>query len=193
MAYSEKIRSKKYRAYIARKRFLPAAVTLIGTAAAALTLALRNSLFTVRGGSLTAGVFILLFLATGAKRLFDKSYDGVVTDKRLRRVSTLEAGRGKPADRYILIVTDTHAKQHKSEFTVSVELISRVNSGDAFSHPGEAVEYFRRGDKVRHHAALRLYEKEDKSADRGILCCGCLTITDKTAAGCRRCGLPLLK
>ena len=195
MAYSEKINTPEYKAYRTRKRILPPVITLSGTAAFTVAVAATGKLNSPRAAILIAAVFALLFALTKAKRVFDRGYDGTVTDKRLRRVTIIRPGMrsAQPADRYMLFVTDDKGRVHRTDVVETVEDTERANAGDLFQRKGAAVEYFRRGDRVRHHAGLKMYEKEDKSSDRGILCCGCLVITDKSAEKCRGCGLPLLK
>ena len=105
----------------------------------------------------------------------------------------MEGKRGVDADRYILIVTDDKGNTHEYAVVESVESADRSNAGEVYSRKADAVEYYRRGDRVRHHAGMKLYEKEDKSKDRRILCCACLVLTDSSCENCRSCGLPLLK
>ena len=193
MAYSNNIHHPKYRRLRFVKRFLGFGISLLAPVALAVCLAVRGTLSEPRSISVVIALAVLLFLVLGGKRAFDRDYDGTVTDKRLRRVTTVEGKRGVDADRYILIVTDDSGKVHETAIVESVDQADRANSGEVYSRKADAIEYFRRGDRVRHHAGLKMYEKEDKSKDRKILCCGCLVLTDKNEECCRACGLPLLK
>lgn len=168
-------------------------ITVSATAALAVYVGLKWGLNEPRAISVVIAAAIILFFATGGKRAFDRDYDGTVTDKRLRRVTTVQGKRGVDADRYILIVTDTDGNTHEYAVVESVDQADQANAGEVYSRKADAVEYYRRGDKVRHHAGLKLYEKEDKSKDRRILCCACLTLTDSSCEACRACGMPLLK
>ena len=191
--YSERINSKKYKGYRFIRRFLPIIVTVAVTAITAVCLAVRGSLSEPRAVGFVLALALVLFFILGGKRAFDRTYDGVVTDKRIRRVTTMEGKRGVDADRYILIVTDERGVEHESAIVESVDQADRSNAGEVYSRKADAIEYFRRGDRVRHHAGLKMYEKEDKSKDRKVLCCACLVLTDKEGENCRSCGLPLLK
>jgi len=193
MAYSEKINSVKYKRYRFLRRFLPIIVTGATVSVLTVCISLRWNITEPRAISVIIASAIISFFASGGKRCFDRSYDGVVTDKRLRRVTTLEGKRGVDADRYILIVTESNGNIHESAIVESVDQADRANAGEVYSRKADAIEYYRRGDKVRHHAGTKLYEKEDKSKDRRILCNGCLTLTDAACESCRACGLPLLK
>lgn len=193
MAYSDKINHPKYRRYRFLRRFLPIILTPVAVAAITVCISLKWSLAEPRAISILILAAIAVFFISGGKRCFDRDYDGTVTDKKLRRVTTMEGKRGVDADRYILIVTDDSGNIHEDAIVESVDQADRANAGDVYSRKADAIEYYRRGDKVRHHAGTRLYEKEDKSKDRRILCNGCLTLTDSSCETCRACGLPLLK
>ena len=193
MAFSDKIHHKKYKLLRLRRRFLPLLISLLSTAVIAISIGAMGKLSEPRSICLLVVLAVALFFLTGGKNTFDRTYDGVVTDKKLRRVTNMEGKRGVDADRYMLFVTDDSGKVHETAVVESVEQADHANAGEVFSRPADAVEYFRRGDRVRHHAGLKMYEKEDKSKDRQILCCGCLTLTDSTHEACRSCGLPLLK
>ena len=193
MAYSNKINDPKYKKYRFIRRFLPVGISVFAPLALAVYLAALGKICEPRAIGAVIAFGVLLFFILGGKRAFDRDFDGTVTDKRLRRVTTLEGKRGVDADRYILIVTDDRGREHESAIVESVDQADRANAGEVYSRKADAIEYFRRGDRVRHHAGLRLYEKEDKSKDRRILCCRCLVLTDKTEDCCRGCGLPLLK
>ena len=193
MAYSSRINDKKIKLYRLKKRLLPLILTAIATGALCVTLGANGKLSDARAICVTAIFTVLLFLLLGGKRCIDRTFDGVVTDKRLRRVTTLEGKRGVDADRYMLFVTDSNGKVHETSIVESTVSADRANAGEIFSRKADAIEYFRRGDRVRHHAGMKMYEKEDKSKDRTVLCCACLTITDISHDNCRSCGLPLLK
>lgn len=53
--------------------------------------------------------------------------------------------------------------------------------------------YYSIGDRVRHHAGLKCYEKHDKTGDKFIPCAACATFCDISGDRCFRCKCPLLK
>ena len=52
--------------------------------------------------------------------------------------------------------------------------------------------YYKIGDRVRHHKGLNTYEKEDKSGDTIIFCNACASLNDIHEQYCFRCKCPLL-
>ena len=193
MAYSNKISDKKYKRYRFIRRFLPTVVTVTVTAILTVSASFKWNIAEPRAISVIIAAALAVFFLSGGKRIFDRSFDGTVTDKRLRRVTTLRSKRGVDADRYILIVTDDKGNIHEHAIVESIDEADQANAGELYSRKADAIEYYRRGDRVRHHAGLKLYEKEDKSKDRRILCCACLILTDAESENCRSCGMPLLK
>lgn len=193
MAYSEKINHPKIRRYRFIQRFLPLIITVTVTVALAVYVAIKWGLDQPRAIGVVIAAALILFFVTGSKKAFDRDFDGTVTDKRLRRVTTLDGKRGVEADRYILTVTDDKGNVHEYAVVESVDQADRSNAGEVYSRKADAVEYYRRGDRVRHHAGMKLYEKDDKSKDRQILCCACLVLTDASCENCRSCSLPLFK
>ncbi len=193
MAYSDKIDHPRIKRYRFIRRFLPIIITALSTVLIAVYIGIKWGLTEPRSVSIVIAAAVILFFITGSKRAFDRDFDGTVTDKKLRRVTTMEGKRGVDADRYMLIVTDDNGNVHEYAVVESVDSADRANAGEVYSRKADAVEYYRRGDRVRHHAGMKLYEKEDKSKDRRVLCCGCLVLTNKDCEYCRSCGLPLFK
>ena len=193
VAYSDRINAPKYKKVRFLRRYLPLFLSIFLPFILAVCLAIKGRLFEPRAMGIVFVFAFLLFFVLGGKRAFERDFDGTVTDKRLRRVTAVEGKRASSGDRYILIVTDDDGREHETAIVESEEQADRANAGEVFSRKADAIEYFRRGDRVRHHAGLKMYEKEDKSKDRRILCCGCLVLTDKDEEFCRGCGLPLLK
>lgn len=199
MAFSDKISDKSYKYYRLKKRFLPLLITLTVSSLFAVAAVKLDLIGEVRGIIAVVILFAVLFIVTGAKRAFDTDYDGVVTDKRIFRTAM-------DAEKYIIIVKDDRGRLHKYSVMGDNGKLHGISMSigdvkdDSSNHPHEtffrkadAIEYFRRGDRVRHHAGMKLFEKEDKSKDKSVLCCGCLALTEKNALLCRNCGLPLLK
>lgn len=53
--------------------------------------------------------------------------------------------------------------------------------------------YYKIGNRVRHHAGLNSFEKYDKTGDKIIFCNACGTLCDISQDICFRCKCPLLK
>ena len=53
--------------------------------------------------------------------------------------------------------------------------------------------YYKIGDKVRHHGGINTFEKYDKTGDTIIFCNACATLCDIDDDVCFRCKCPLLK
>jgi hypothetical protein len=53
--------------------------------------------------------------------------------------------------------------------------------------------YFKIGDKVRHHGGLNSIEKFDKTGDKIIFCSSCAYLNDVRDDLCVKCKCPLLK
>lgn len=54
-------------------------------------------------------------------------------------------------------------------------------------------DYYRIGDRVRHHGGLNSFEKYDKSRDTIIFCLACGSMNDMQSDVCTRCKCPLPK
>jgi len=138
---------------------------------------------------------VLLIWATGLYRLIDFGWEGEVVDKlgcyteHKTLKMMLDRGHQPPRD-----------KDGKTQpYVKSILKVKRLKDGRIITHTyveneiSPKVDYYRLGDRVRHHARLPLYEKEDKSHDRWIFCPGCETIQFKEDDRCKKCRLPLLK
>ena len=53
--------------------------------------------------------------------------------------------------------------------------------------------YYKIGDRVRHHKGLNTYEKQNKTGDTIIFCNACASLNDIKEDYCFRCKCPLLK
>ena len=126
-------------------------------------------------------------------KLFDKTWDGEIVDKQKQytKARTLKmiltnhqyprdkAGAEIPFVRTILTVRRDDGK-----------IMDYAEVGDDESAP---LCYYRREEKVRHHAGYKLFEKEDKSRDRAILCINCLSMIPKDEQKCKKCGMSTLR
>lgn len=128
------------------------------------------------------GMFLLiaLFQIIGRKR--SKTWDGTVEDKKVKK-RTERHNYGNDDYRYedyleySVIIRGDHGKQH----------VIRTKNDDTLFN------YYRIGDRVRHHAGLNSFEKYDKSGDNIIFCNACATLCDINDDYCFRCKCPLLK
>lgn len=127
------------------------------------------------------GMFLLiaLFQILGRKR--SRTWDGVVTDKKInqkrRRQSSGNEDYWVDYLEYVVLITENGGKTHEIKI-----------DDDATSY-----NYYRVGDRVRHHAGLNSYEKYDKSGDNIIFCAACASLNKMEDERCFRCKCPLLK
>ncbi len=123
---------------------------------------------------------IALFQILGRKRSI--TWDGAIEDKQIKK-KTERHSYGNDDVRYedyleytVVIRSDTE-KQH----------VIRAKNDDTLYN------YYRVGDRVRHHAGLNSYEKYDKTGDTIIPCNACATLCEIGDDVCFRCKCPLLK
>ncbi len=126
------------------------------------------------------GMFCVIAIITSLRKAADKTWDGVIENKRYYRVEDSDDDGGFTTCRYVY------------------ELRIRKDSGKVIKMeiPGgrnaSIYEYYNEGDKVRHHKGLHLFEKYDKSRDTQILCVACTKLNDINADKCKKCKTPLL-
>lgn len=133
-------------------------------------------------GLAIGGMFLLiaLFQILGRKR--SKTWDGTVEDKKIKKkTAQRDYGDGDVRTEdyleYSVIIRSDEGKKHVLTWTNTDVLYN----------------YYNIGDRVRHHAGLKSYEKYDKSADKFIPCNACGTLCDIKDDNCFRCKCPLLK
>lgn len=124
------------------------------------------------------GMFLVIAVGQTLKRGFDKTWDGVVKDKKTYR----EVDRSDNGHTHYHTVYKVRVKKDK---------------GGTKTHkwrdtPG-LFDYYSVGDKVRHHKGFFYYEKYDKSQDTQIMCAACMAFNDVNNENCERCKCPLLK
>lgn len=181
MAYSSKIKNRTF--FLRKIRFIAVRFILFSATLTAVVLTLRASNYTnmLSGSIIIAAAAIFLFYVFKLYLLFDRTWDGVILEKRMQ-YNTFAKKSQNSMDGSDPIIGYIYVK--RSDGKIKKQTVSE----DDLS----AIEYFRTGDRVRHHAMMKLFEKEDKSRDLGVLCCGCLGITSKIKYSCEVCGLPLL-
>lgn len=129
-------------------------------------------------GLVLAFVFVVIILLQTIKRKFDKTWDGVVVDKKSYVKKEYD---------------EDSATNAKVEYVLKVKKESgKIKTHKWYDMP-ELYDYYNIGDKVRHHKGFLYYEKYDKSEDSGIVCTACPTINDINDDTCKTCKCPLLK
>lgn len=133
-------------------------------------------------GTGLAGMFLLiaLFQIIGRKR--SKTWDGTVEDKKIKKKTERHTYgdddvRYEDYLEYSVVIRSDSGKRH----------FIRTKNNDTLYN------YYRLGDRVRHHAGLNSYEKYDKTGDKYIPCNACATLCDINVDVCPRCKCPLLK
>jgi hypothetical protein len=122
---------------------------------------------------------IALFQVLGRKR--STTWDGTVEDKKVeKKTRQRDDGSGYVSSedylKYTVIVRADSGKLHE---------ITAGNDDTMYN-------YYRVGDRVRHHAGLS-YEKYDKTGDEFVPCVACASLNDIDDDVCFRCKCPLLK
>jgi hypothetical protein len=122
-----------------------------------------------------------MFLAIAAWQIIgrqrSKTWDGVVVDKKIGR--------------------EKSRRSDEDDWRTSYTVVIRSDGGETHTIGGEdddtLYNYYRIGDRVRHHKGLNSFEKYDKSQDTVIFCNACASLNDIRDDRCFRCKCPLLK
>lgn len=130
------------------------------------------------------GMFLLVAVYTIIARKTSKTWDGVVTDKTIKKKNRRQ-GTGSGDDYYIHYYTE-YAVIIREDRKGKIHRLTAEDDDTVFN-------YYQIGDCVRHHGGLNSYEKHDKSKDSIILCNACGTLCDISEDICFRCQCPLLK
>lgn len=134
--------------------------------------------------SLYAGfVIAAMFLSIGFYQVWarnrSKTWDGTVIDKKVyKRVKRLKNQSYRRTYLTYKVIIRSEAGKKK--------VISVQNNDELYN-------YFKVGDRVRHHKGLRTFEKYDKTGDTVIYCNACLSRNKMEDDHCFRCKCPLLK
>ena len=130
-------------------------------------------------GAGIGGMFlaIALFQISGRKR--SVTWDGTIIDKEI------ESKRRR--------TNDSDGFEYYMEFRVVVQRDNGKIYKMIAENDDTVYNYYKIGDKVRHHAGLNSYEKYDKSNDSIIFCNACASLNDINNDYCFRCKCPLLK
>ncbi len=125
------------------------------------------------------GMFVVIALIQTLRQSRDTTWDGTVVDKSAVRKTRQD--------------NDGEGHHHYMEYTVSI----RKDNGKVKKHrmsnqPG-MYDYYRVGERVRHHKGFAVYEKFDKTQDAEIMCVACGKMNSVLADTCERCKCPVLK
>ncbi|MEQ8176382.1 MAG: hypothetical protein ABRQ26_15120 [Syntrophomonadaceae bacterium] len=127
------------------------------------------------------GMFLAIALFQFIGRSRSIAWDGVVIDKKTEKKRRRE--RSGNDERWISYTRYTVVIQTDSGKTYE------INTDDDDTQ----YNYYRIGDKVRHHQGLNSLEKYDKTGDSIIFCNACSSLNDINDDRCHRCSCPLLK
>jgi ribosomal protein L40E len=132
-------------------------------------------------GLAVGGMFVTIAAFQIIGRARSTTWDGTVTDKTItkkhRQVGDDDDSRWEDYLEYAVIITADSGKVHR---------LTAENDDTVYN-------YYRIGDRVRHHAGLRSYEKYDKRGDAIIFCLACGSLNDMQNDVCSRCKCPLPK
>lgn len=194
MAYSDINKQKTYRRYrimtVVKKLFIFTDIT----AFAVYCLFTSKYINKITAAAVTAAAGAVCFYLIKLQLIFDKTYDGEVMAKEKEYTYSKTA-------KMVADPTEKGAKDKQGNSVPYVRSVLKVrrDDGKIVKHvyvehdESKSVCYYRIGDRVRHHAGLHLYEKEDKSQDRHVLCLRCLSLEPKENEKCKNCGFPLIK
>ncbi len=122
-------------------------------------------------------VIIALFQIVGRNK--STTWDGTVVDKKIKKKRRKDKYDDSWKDylEYQVILKDDNGKKH-----------------DITAEDDDTIyNYYKIGDRIRHHKGLKSYEKQDKSGDTIIFCNACASLNDINEDFCFRCKCPLLK
>ena len=130
------------------------------------------------------GMFIFVALIQMIGRKTSKTWDGTVIDKTIKKKRRRKSTGSEESDydwvdyvEYKVIIKSEEGKKHE---------ITAEDDDTLYN-------YYKVGDRVRHHGGLNSYEKYDKSNDSIIFCAACATLNQIEDDKCHRCKCPLLK
>jgi len=124
-------------------------------------------------------MFLLIAFYQITSRNSSKTWDGTVVDKKIttKRRHDKYQDYWKEYQEYKITIKADNGKKHEL-----------TDEDDDTKY-----NYYKIGDKVRHHKGLNSFEKQDKSDDTIIFCNACASLNDIQEDYCFRCKCPLLK
>lgn len=186
MAYSSKIDDQafdKYRQNVKNWNFLFALIIAVAVIAGFYAYGeFSNEMNNPEALQIGLGIglmFLIIGMLSNKSRNNNRTWDGVVIDKKTS-ITTKDIGYPNvKAERYVftICIKDDNGKIHE---------IREEDDETVYN-------YYKIGDKVRYHGNLNSYEKYDKSGDEIIFCNACAFLHDIKETVCKNCGCPLLK
>ncbi|MFO7887671.1 MAG: hypothetical protein R6U59_05070 [Eubacteriales bacterium] len=123
-------------------------------------------------------MFVIIAVFQIISRKTSKDWDGSVIDKKIeKKTRKNKLGEREDFVLFTIIIRSYNGKIHE---------ICDENDDTVYN-------YYKIGDKVRHHRGLNTLEKFDKSKDTIIFCNACASLNDIEDDYCHRCKCPLLK
>ena len=185
IGYSSKINDSAFKSYLGKNKKWSLYFSLIISIAAVVGLSIYGDLGNTMDnpqallvGLAVGSIFIFISLIQNFRQNRSRTWEGQVVDKKQKEKRDEKKGYyGEKYIQYIIYIKDDKGKTHK---------ISR-REDDIFYN------YYKIGDKVKHHAGFNTYEKYDKSTDSIILCNACGNFNDIKNDRCQICRCPLLK
>lgn len=122
-------------------------------------------------------MFVLIAVYQVVSRNTTKTWDGYVSEKTSEQKQRKQNTSKDYYMEYKIVIIDEKGKSHIM----------------LFEDDDTVYNYYKVGDRVRHHKELNSYEKYDKSNDIIIFCNACGSLNDIDDNYCFRCNCPLLK
>jgi hypothetical protein len=191
--YSEKINDPSFKRYQknANKYALTFSLILCAVAVVGFFIYGETSVEMDNPQALYIGIgigamFVSIALIQVIQRAKSKTWDGVVTDKKIEE---------KRRKKYIKGTTLFKRKYYEEYVLYTVHIKGDDGHEQTLSSEDDRTvyDYYKIGDKVRHHKGLNTFEKYDKTGDEIIFCNACASLNDINDDVCHRCGAPLLK
>jgi len=188
IGYSEKINDSSFASYKNKSKAWSLIFAIILAVVAAIAFPIYGNISgevdfpkSLYYGLAIGGMFILIAVVQTLKRGFDKTWDGVVTEKKAykRRVNDSN--------------DDSSMVRHENVYVIKIKKSNGGSKKHKFVNLSGVYDYYNEGDHLRHHKGFQYYEKYDKSHDSVIMCAACLTMNDINTDHCSRCKCPLLK
>lgn len=130
-------------------------------------------------GFTIGSMFLLIAFFQIIGRNKSTTWDGTVVDKKITQKRRHDKYQNRWID-YLEYTVCIQADNGKMHYTSADDDDTKYN-------------YYKIGDKVRHHKGLNTYEKQNKSGDSIIFCNACASLNDINEEYCFRCHCPLLK
>ncbi|HNT30229.1 MAG TPA: zinc-ribbon domain-containing protein [bacterium] len=125
------------------------------------------------------GMFVAIAFLTNLARSRDKSWDGVVIDKKVSKRVRYDDDSSTSTTFWVYEI--------KIKCDNGKTKTIRQENNDTFYN------YFQINERVRHHKGFNVLEKYDKSHDSHLFCIACAQRVESSVDHCPRCKCPILK